>query len=84
MSEKQNNLLKIIRDYFLIIVAFTTIVGSFYVLQASSKQHEERITKLEQKTASTDEKLASTNERLARIEEKLELIYSVLVKSINK
>jgi uncharacterized coiled-coil protein SlyX len=84
MSEKQNGFLKILKDYFIVIVAFATIVGSFYVLQSNSKQHEERIQKLETKVSNTDERIAQNSERLARIEEKLELIYSVLIKNFNK
>jgi|YNPMSStandDraft_1061717.scaffolds.fasta_scaffold158817_2 uncharacterized coiled-coil protein SlyX len=84
MNIENNNLLKIIKDYFLIIVAFATIVGSFYVLQSNSKQHEERIQKLETKVSTTDDKIARTNEKLARIEEKLEIIYSMLVKNLSK
>jgi uncharacterized coiled-coil protein SlyX len=84
MSEKQNGFLKILKDYFIIIVAFATIVGSFYALQANSKQHGERIQKLETKVSITEDKIAQNNERLARIEEKLELIYSVLIKNFNK
>jgi hypothetical protein len=84
MSEKPNGFLKILKDYFIVIVAAATIVGSFYALQANQRTQEERIAKLEAKMVNTDEKLASTNERLARIEEKLEIIYSVIVKNLNK
>jgi len=68
-----NIIFNFLKDYIVVIITLTSIVGSYFVLKSDVSRHEERIKCLEDKSV-------LNNERLIRIEEKVDLIYKYLTK----